>query len=150
MSLVLNHSPAHIVSKLLIQLGLTTLPVTGTVGVWPVHVSNEPNVPDNCVTIYDTVGQPDGRSMIDGELDQHFGFQVRVRSDNFPDGWAKAYAIQRALAELITNLVVHINDSDYLVHCISKIGIIIHFGKEVPSNKRDLFTINALVSLARI
>lgn len=141
----LTHSPAKILRQLLIDLSLGTLPSAN--GSWPVYATHEPNLPDNCITVYDTVGTDDGRSMITGELWGHDGFLVRVRAADHDTGWLKADAIQTGLAESVYDRTVHVSGSTYLVHAVTRIGDVLTLGTESPTSKRSLFTINATVSL---
>lgn len=142
-----DHSPADVLRRLLIQLGLGTAPETRPLESWPIYASNEPSDPDNCITVYDTAGTDDGRSMIDGELFGHYGIQVRVRSLDHATGWLKADAIQTALAETVYDNAVTIGGSSYLVHSANKIGDVLALGKDVSDTKRSLFTLNAVLSL---
>ena len=145
----LLHSPADVTRHLLISLGLGTDPDDG--GAWPVYATSEPDLPDNALTIYDTVGTSDGRSMIDGELYQHYGIQVKIRAATHSGGgYGKADAIRTALAETVYDETVHVGDSTYLVHCYSRIGEVLTLGKETPTSKRSLFSINAIVALKQL
>ena len=144
----LSHSPAQIVRQLLIDLSLGTLPSAS--GSWPVYATHEPNTPDDCVTVYDTAGTDDGRSMISGELWGHDGFQVRVRGKDHDTGWLKADAIQAGLAESVYDRTVRVSSSAYLVHAITRIGDVLTLGTEAPTSKRSLFTINATLSVKQL
>ena len=143
----LTHSPADIVRRVLIDLGLGVDPPSTP---WPVFASGEPDTPDNCITVYDTAGLDHGRSMIDGELFGHNGVQVRVRSNSHATGWTKADAIQTGMAKSVYQETVTISGQAYLVHAIAKIGDVLTFGKETPTSKRSLFTINALASIKEV
>lgn len=142
-----SHSPADVVRWLLVLMGLGSAPGGGD---WPVFAAGEPDLPDNCITVYDTQGTDDGRSQIDGELFSHEGIQVRVRARTHPEGWVKAHAIREALAKQAYDETVVTGGEAYLVHSINRIGNVIALGKEVPSTKRSLFTINATVSLRHL
>ena len=151
MSSTLTHSPAQIIRELLVQLELGVLPSDG--GSWPIYVSSIPDSPDNVITIIDTLGFSDGRIQTDGEAVEHPGFQVTVRAANHQTGWEKANDIRVVLSETVLHNTVSILDnvgtgeSIYTVHAVSKIGGIIALGKELPTSKRNLFTINAVVAL---
>ena len=147
----LTHSPAQIIRDLLVDLGLGVLPSAG--GLWPIFVTGIPDSPDSIITITDTLGTSDGRLQPTGEATEHPGFQVAIRDANHQDGWEKANAIRVALSETILLNTVSITDnvgtgtSTYTVHAVSKIGGVIVLGKELPTSKRHLFTINATVAL---
>lgn len=146
MSTALLHSPADMIAQLLVDLGLGTSPTADPLGAWPVYVDQEPATPDNCITVYDTSPQSDGRSMIDGETFQHFGFQVRVRGITHKIGYAKAEAIRVMLNENSYDKTVHLDLSHYLIHCINGTTLL-RLGKNTPSDKRSLYTINAKLCL---
>lgn len=139
------HSPAEVIRWLLVALGLGTDPNLAL--AWPIYATNEPNEPDDCITLYDTTGTQDGRSMVDGELFQHFGFQVRVRSTDHRTGWVKAEAIRQALAKSIYQNLVSRDGSRYLVWCAAKISMVLVIGKDTPRSKRSLFTVNAVAPI---
>lgn len=148
--LLLMHSPADVCRWALIRVGVGTDPTASPLGSWPIYASKEPDAPDNVITLYDTAGQDDGRSMVDGELQEHYGIQVRFRAQDEPTGRQKAEAVRKAMAESIyyTNLAV--GAYRYLVHCFGPIGNVIGLGEDLRSSKRRLFTVNAMVSLRRV
>lgn len=147
----LTHSPAQIIRDLLVTLGLGTLPSDS--GSWPIYVSNIPDSPDSIITITDTVGTNDGRTHVDGQANEHPGIQIAVRDANHQDGWEKIRAIRVSISETVQRNTVSITDnvgtgtSTYTVYAITKIGGIIALGKDIPTSKRNLFTLNATVAL---
>lgn|SRR3990167_993558 len=143
----LIHSPADVLRRVLITLGHGVNPPLTT---WPIYAAGEPNTPDNCITVYDTEGRNDGRSMIDGEQWEHYGVQVRIRSTTHKVGYAKAQAIAEALDQEIYDEVETIDTTTYLLHSVSRTSRVLALGKDTPNSKRTLFTINALVSLKTI
>lgn len=145
MSGSLTHSPADIVRKLLIDLGLGTTP--SAAGAWPVHTAHEPNEPDSAITVIGASPRDNGRVMIDGERQEKPGFQVRVRDANYSNGATKARAIAIALDESVNLTSVTIGSSVYLVQSISRTSGILPFGEEKPESRRSIFTINAVASL---
>lgn len=145
MSGSLTHSPAEVVRQLLVDLSLGTLPSAG--GSWPICATQELDSPDNAMTVYDTSGRLDGRTMTDGEQQEHYGFQVRVRSATHEAGHAKANAIAVALDQSVLLEVVTVETSVYLVQAVSRTTNVLPIGKETGLSKRSLFTINAVVSL---
>lgn len=144
MTQTISHSPADILRRLLIRLGLGADPRSSP---WPVFAAVEPSKPDETVTVYDTQGQSDGRSMIDGEAYRHYGFQVRVRSTDHPRGWLKADAVRRALTQAVENESVAVDGVEYLVRCAAKVGQVLPLGIDNPATKRSLFTLNGLLAL---
>jgi hypothetical protein len=135
-----KHSPAEILQQL-----MKVAQAAGNVGdpTFQIYATLEPDLNDDTVTIYDTDGMSDGRSMIDGELWNHWGLQFRVRSSRHATTWTKANAIRNWLSTGINMAVVLLGGSSYLVWCVTNIGQIIPLGKNVPQTKRSLCTINA-------
>ena len=144
MANTLAHSPADIIRHLLIDLGVGVLPATPPTvpSEWSVYVSHEPDVPDNCITVFDTVGQDDGRSMVDGELFGHCGFQIRIRARTHGIGWLKADSIQLALSGVLRKYLT-IDSIEYMIQAITQIGDVMPIGQEAATTRRRLFTLNA-------
>lgn len=147
MANTLLHSPADIVRRVLIALGLGVDPPSTP---WPIYCDSEPGAPDNCLTLYDTTGKSDGRAMKGGELFTHYGIQVRIRAVDHPTGYLKADAIRCDMARTIYDRGVTIAGTAYLLHCLARISEVLILGTETGVSKRHLFTINALASLKKL
>ncbi len=151
MSGPLTHSPADVVRTLLIDLSLATAPSAS--GSWPAYVDQEPDAPDNVITVTDSAGIRQGRFMADGEVQEKHGFQIRIRSNDHYEGYEKSRDIAVALDESVNLTTVSVGDDagtgsdSYLIQCISGRGSILRLGKDTPRTKLNLFTINALVTL---
>lgn len=149
MSISLEHSPAHIIQQLLIDLGEAT--ATASSGDWPVFIANEPDSPDSLLSVIDTVGAIDGRNMVSGDIYEHYGVQITIRDATYKLGHKKAREIAKALTEEVQNTVVSIEGVTgtgtdyYLVHNVTHRGIL-SLGKG-PNSDRSFFTLNLLVSL---
>ena len=144
MSGTLNHSPADIIRYLLIELGQGTLPTDN--GTWPVFVSSEPNLPDQVITVYDTAGHYDGRSMRSGEMYTFHGMQLRIRGINHQDAFQKANDVAVAMDEQVNRMPITIDSSIYKIFGISRVSGPLNLGNEENTN-RILFTINAVAAL---
>jgi len=141
MSSALAHSPAEVLRKFLED------------GDYPigVFVSNEPSAPDDTVTIFDTAGIDDGRVMIDGELQAHYGVQLRIRSFDHPTGWLRSQNLRTLLSESLNQAIVTFSDgSQFILWCSSHIGTVLALGTESPTSKRYLFTLNCTLSISQI
>ena len=133
--LMLRDSPAEILRQALIVNGI---PI-------PIYVSSEPDLPDECLTIYDTAGLSEGRNMLDGETIQRYGVQLRIRARNYKEGWNIATIIKEIL-EKLHNQVLYVSTFEYeLYHC-AEISTIIPL-PPVDKSSRRLFTINCLLVL---
>ena len=84
---MIDLAPSSIIIDLLTQEGIVNTPL------WPAYESHMPNENDDAVGVYDIDPEHDGRLMTDGTVILHYGIRVVVRSAEYADGWAKAYAI---------------------------------------------------------
>lgn len=145
MSGALTHSPAEIIRNLLVNLGVGTLPSAG--GTWPISADQRLDTPDNVMTVNDTDARKDGRSMPTGEVFEHPGIQIEVRSGTRGAGFTKAKAVATLLDEEVYNETVTISGKSYTITNVSRSGGVMSLGKETPTSKRYLFTINAVVTI---
>lgn len=77
------NSPAHDIALRLEALGFGTF---GGASGWSIAVSREPLSPATTITVYDTGSAPPGTDEQDWLTP---AFQVRVKSDAYPAGYAK-------------------------------------------------------------
>jgi hypothetical protein len=148
----LNHTSADIVSRILIELNLGAEPATPP-PEWPVYVDDEPNpapgyVPDEIIIVTDTTGTNDGRSMPDGERQEHHGISVRIRARRPDTGGELAERICAALNEQVLRRVVTIDAHVYLVQCFSGVRKIHDYKKDKSSQLR-YYSVNGLVSVTK-
>lgn len=148
MSGYLEHPPCRIVRQLLLDLGLVTEPIL--YADWPVFVTEEPQGPDNVVTLYDTPGIMQGRFQVDGEVQEEYGIQIRVRSQDYETGYTKAKTLANALDEDVLRESVTVDNTEYLVHAASRTsGGILALGRDEANAHRRLFTINYLFAVTQ-
>lgn len=140
----LTHSPADILAAHLIQLGLG---VASSTADWTVRVDKEPSDPDRCITVYNTEGQGDGRSMIDGDSWDEYGFQVRVRGRSSQEAWKKAADIEDLIQSVPQsyNRTVNVDGTAYVLLCCVKVSQPIRVGVDSPQGRRHLVTVNGLI-----
>lgn len=151
--LALDHAPSAIIQHLLVTMGLGTYPSDS--GLWPISATKEPDLPDNCVTIYDTVGVQHGRDQIQGDKLEHYGIQFRIRSNDPIAGYAKAKNISTQVDRNVRLENVTISGDQYVVWAITRTSAVIPLpptssGMEVPTSKRRIWTINAIVAIRQI
>lgn len=140
----LNHSPADIIRRALIQLGLGADPPALP---WPVYSPTMPNTPDNCIIVSNTPGVDGGRDSVALLRSEQHGVQVMVRGTTDPVGWKKTRDIALAFDDgRLVSLTVTIDTSTYLVRDVVRVGDVIPLGKEATSS-RFRFTLNGLVTL---
>lgn len=147
MSVELTHSPAEILAVALIAEGVVTTPTGLVTDLWPLHIAEEPDRPDDCLTVYDTVGQQDGSSMHGGYLWEQQGFQLRVRASTHRIGWKKADQLRTTLAQSVYFENVTIEAKTYVLYCAGDVGPILALGKESQTSTRRIFTINGRLSI---
>src|SRR3954468_4142840 len=104
MALPFLHTQANIIRWLLIGLGIGVDPDISPQGTWPIYSTSEPDTPDAVITIFNTTGQMDGRSMF-GEEYEHYGFQMRVREVRSDLCGAKAHSIAERVAREDVSMV---------------------------------------------
>ena len=142
---LLTHSPADILSILLINHGLGILPSGQSNIDWSVFTDNEPNTPDKVITVYNTTGRINARLQIGMVAEMH-GIQVRVRSDLSTTGYTKAREIAIELDEQVYQEYVTVDSTLYCVHSFSRIGDVIPLGTDSRTpTKRNIYTVNGLL-----
>lgn len=152
--LSLLHSPAEVVRQLLADGGIG-IKVTDPTKYpdWSVYDANEPDVPDNCITVYDVEGQQDAKLMPDSELMCHYGLKFRVRSTNKRVGWTKCNALRSFLSPLSQRQVAVTSDQGtgtYNVWSFDRIGQVLPIGTDSSRTKRWLFTLNCISPIVQI
>tara|TARA_R110002020_G_scaffold376130_3_gene587308 strand:+ start:28068 stop:28517 length:450 start_codon:yes stop_codon:yes gene_type:complete len=144
MSGQLTHSPGYVVRKALVDLTDGTLPSAS--GAWPIHTANMPNKPDSAILITETAGKISGRDHNSGTIQEHQGIQIMVRASRFSTAYTKAGQIIQSIDEDILRTAVTISSSTYEIQSITRTTGALNIGKE-EGTKRQIFTINAIVSL---
>ena len=174
----LVHSPADVLRYTLVSLGVGTLPSVN--GNWPIFATNEPETPDELITLYDTMPWVRGRSQPDGEVQEHHGVQVRVRAGHPALGFKKCWEVAQALDLQVHHLNVTVPiqtigfginaqtvpAANYHVWAISRharnrqgASGFLYLGKErsqtvandiTTQSARDIFSLNTLVSLRMV
>lgn len=118
---------------------------------WPLYISSMPDGDDvkvDCGSIYDTAGMLDGK-LSSGKVVVHPGIQLRIRSDDYEQGYAKIEAITLALDDVVRDTVTVSGDS-YLLENVSRSTPIVPLGSERGYKRRFLFTVNFLITLKKI
>jgi hypothetical protein len=144
-----THSAADIVCQALYGLGYLSNPETQPTGVWPGFVDSEPDSPDKCVTIYDTAGRVFPRSTPDNYRVENPGIQIRVRAATYRTAFQKARQLATAL-DSINREVVDTGTYSYRINTIVRSSEPIRVGKESPTSKRSILTINAMVNFNQL
>ena len=150
-SATLLTTPAYILASYIIEENIGSMTDPADSGDWPLYISYMPDgfdIETDCGSIYDTSGIKDGRLMI-GPVIEHYGIQLKIRSDVHITGWSKAEAIASALDGVVDDLI-EINSVEYRIYNIKRTGPVISLGMELGTKGRRLFTVNFLVTLKRV
>lgn len=145
---LLYHTAQRIVVELLIDLGLSQAYNT-TGASWPTYYNNEPDEPDQCITVYSTQGTSDGRLMSDGEVQEHYGILMQFRSTDADTNELKARAVATGLDSFTPRTIVTISPHTYQVINMSRSGNINYLGRDRENKNRFLHTINYLATIVR-
>lgn len=150
MSGSIEHSPEDIIRNLIIDLGHGTAPSAD--GSWPVFTAQEPNTPDSVITVYGAAGLLEGKLQPNGEVQEHYGIQIRIRDVRHYGGYAKANDIAVGL-DPVLNRVVEVGtdagtggSTNYIVYAVSRRSGPLAIGTE-PESKRRIFTINVVCAI---
>jgi hypothetical protein len=144
MSGVLTHSPAHVLTQLLSDLGVGYLP--GSSGTWALQFGKEPENPDTAITLYNTASRLNGRLHPTGVTQEHHGVLIRVRAAKNSTGWTKANAIANTLDTSTSLKTVTVSGTTYTVYAVTRTSGVLSLGK-APESNRNLFTINVVVAI---
>lgn len=140
----MNHPPARIVCQLLVDLGLSAGFGSGS-GAWRCFTGDEPDTPDEVLTVYDTDGPTFGRIQKTGEVTGHDGFQIRIRSNLYQTGWDKGVGVIEALSQTVYQRTVSVGSEAYVVQAVNGLASLLALGRDKPSSRRCLFTVNGTV-----
>lgn len=144
-----QYSQAEILQAAIVDNGWGSDPTITPLGIWPVYKAGEPPSPDSVVTIYSTQGRVDARVQF-GQIAERYGIQVRVRSPDFYTG--RSY-LEGLKVNLSTNLYRYIvslgsgtSTNQYLIYDCNNFGPIVELGKEASHSRRNIFTMNCMIS----
>lgn len=145
----LHNSPAEVLTQLLIDRGLVT--------EGQAAVANEPDMPDLCVTVYDTSPLFQGRQMHGGVVWEYYGVQVRVRAQRPDTAMRLARTISSHLETEVYDATVRVADehagtatTEYRLHSCRRQSGPIPLGKQQPSSMRSIVTVNLLLTLKQV
>lgn len=128
------YSPAQVTRAFLVGVGLGGYPQTMGAAIWPIYVANLPYDVDNAVVIHNTVGLIDGRIMRTGEVTEHPGIQLKVRSTDYEIGWAQAKAMTVAMDAALRAQVLMKDLSYRYVQNFNRKSNILELDEEIQSS----------------
>lgn len=109
---------------------------------------------DRAISVTDYSGLPDGRILRTGEVIEHPGIQIRVRSRRYEEGYSKIKAIQTTMDAILRRLVQIKDDKGdvletWLVVSASRTSGIMPMGYD-PKGKTYHLSINYTVTVEQI
>lgn len=141
----MNHSPAVIIQKYLLDQDIFDQS-TWFLFVGSLPPSEEGKAPIRAAALYDTPGLLDGREAQSGVVVGHPGFQLKLRTDKYTDGWKKINDSGDSLS-LINNTTVIVDTSTYIVENVSAVSMPASLGPEQGSTRYDLFASNFILTV---
>ena len=150
---VLTHSPADIIAQVLVDLGLvqpwneSKLPKDQV--SWAVSSGKDVDKPDKAVMIKDTQGR-DQLRVLWGQRSEMQGFQVMVRAPKRSEAFLLAQQIAIALDTTVTGATPTLDGVQYHVQSVDRSSQVLPLGTERAQSARELFTINAVVTLFQL
>ena len=152
MSGQLYHTPAEIVTQLMIDLGLADGPETtnGLTG-WTVFPLQFREDPEQALQVKDTAGRLHGRSQITGEAGEHYGIQVLARSSqDVSTPYKKIKAVLAFFDTQVRRESVTLFDQDNFMNRTYRVNAITRTSTAVPAGndgRRFFYSGNALASI---
>lgn len=125
--LTLLHSPAHIIARLLAQLGLGSTPTIGVVGAWPIYIEDLMTTPDAQIRVSNSNSLNLGRIQLTGEMVTHQGIQILVRDRRADTAYIKTQLIAETLTRNVHKATVVIDSTTYYVESIRTTGDVLPF-----------------------
>jgi len=140
-------SPAVLIASLLVQVGnLMSLPSSKE--EWPMYVAHLPDLKANSGVIYDTAGLLDGRLMKTGEVIEHYGLEIHIRSNKYDTGFSKINELANAL-DLVHNITVDVDsDLGFQIVSVNKMTPATYAG--LDEERRFNFTTNYCASIIEV
>lgn len=148
MASAMTHSPARVLAKLLVDLGVGGDPEASPLPAWPVGWGQERSDPDNVITCRGASADLQSRDQF-GTQQQREGVTVRVRAGTEAAGQAKTNAVQVAL-DGVDSRTVTVGASTYRVWSVHRTSGGLHIGKDKPGSHRDVFTLNVLLTVTQL
>ena len=143
----MNHSPAEIMAKHLIDVGLG---VADPDAEGAVFFGHRPDKPDACICVYDTAGTMDGRIQQTGEAIQHPGLLIQTRALKYVDAGRLARRIEAHVDTIHRQQISPDGYHQYLLHAVSRTSPAFSAGQERDKTRRHLFSVNMIVTVEEL
>jgi hypothetical protein len=143
----ISDPPAAILKQYLVDAGAGVDP-TSSSDDWPIYVStmpDDPMVKDKALAIFDTTGIHLARWLTNGQVYIKYGFQIQLRSDTYVNGFDRMKLVNDKLDAVKYTSQVY-NSKTYQMRSVTRTSNI-PLGQEPDKRRRQLFTINGLLSV---
>lgn len=137
------NSPADIIAKYLIDVGVVTAPTADTDN--PIFVGQLASDPNTAIGTFDGKSKTDGRLMA-GTTIFHPAVQIITRAKNYRVAWDLANTIKTKIEE-IKDVDVSLEGNDYIIRSAQFTTDILPLGTETDKNRRQLMSINFKITL---
>jgi len=151
MSGELLHTPAEIIAKMLVDLGMADYPENDGLTGWVVFPTKMPELPEQVIAVIDTVGRLHRRMHVTGVIGEHYGIQFLVRGANAPvTSYKKCKELMHFLDTEVNRETVVLTDEDteyeytYRVNAVTRTSVTFPAGRD---GARFLHSGNAIASI---
>lgn len=120
--------------------------VAGPTAAYSVFSPSMPESPDECIAVANTTPVLDGALLETGEVIQHPGIQIKIRSKSHDPGWVKGKQIENAICGIRNELVTVTGLGTFLVQNFHLTSGLMYAGVE-EQNKRPWFTLNGTLTI---
>lgn len=148
-SIMLLNSPSSVAAEYITSV-LQLLTEPNTKEAWPLYIGHMPdnkNVRDDAGSIKDSPGTLDGKDMRSGEVYQHFGLQIRIRSTDYEEGWIKVANVAAGLDGIQSGTSIIVNGTTYSFWNFSRTSTVIDLGREETGKRRERFAVNFVLAI---
>ena len=145
---MIEHNGAQVLVPYLVFKGVASLP--GGTNPWPAYVNFLPELPNEALCIFDTVGEVQGREMRGGKWLEKPGIQIMIRAVSNSNGVNKGLKIINALEQLYKyNVTLTSPAKQYQIHSFKRTSPTYPLGQE-EGGARLLYTINGLITYGEL
>lgn len=136
--------PTIVVSNLLVANGYGVF--KSLTSDWGIFISEQPDSPDQCITIYDSSGSNLGKGM-SGDTLIRPGIQIRIRSKTYPDGIRKIGVINSYLDNISRSPIYSGPSVIGYVQNITRLQDFLPLGRDQV--RRFMFSCNYILTIVR-
>ena len=146
----LDHSPAEICKHAIVDMGHGVDPSASSTTAWMTYSDGFPDKGnDSMIVVQSADGRDHGREHVSNKRVESHGVRVLIRSAAYTAGFVKGNAIGQSMDSFLDR-TVNIGGTRYVVKNFIRTSDVLFLGRDLPSSKRFLFSINAQVNLEKL